>query len=94
MSKHFVVGVYGYKNCSLLSMEGATMAECRRMIAWQGPCGTPYHICRPTEERGVFASVETGNLFPVNRGPFTEKAFEAALNKIWPTTGGPCLAKD
>lgn len=88
MSKLYVIGVYGYKNCSLLHTDGRTLEECRRAIAWQNsptPCGIPFHICKPTDERGVFASIETGNHFAINRGALTEEAYNRALDEIWPT---------
>jgi hypothetical protein len=90
-AKYFVIVVYGYKNCAPIDLTPKTIAEARQSIAWQkvGGCDTQLHICTAhPEERGTFANVETGNLFPANRGAWTEDAWNAFLDRTWTEASG------
>lgn len=89
MSNYYVVSVYGYKKATLLMLEGKTREECIRAVKWQAhgqfDVSVRDYICKPhATKRGVFARVDNGLLFEVSRMAWTEEAFEAALDAIWP----------
>jgi hypothetical protein len=86
--QHFVIGVYGYKNCSPVHLDGYTLEAAKRAKNWQGVGGgnsTTFHICTPhPTERGTFVSVDTGALFAANPSGWTKEAWADFLARTWP----------
>lgn len=86
MTSYYLVGDYDGKYNTLGLRHGQTLADCKRMIWWQGEgaFNTKFEICTvDPDERETFVSIETGQKLTVNRGPFTEAAYEEFITKLW-----------
>jgi hypothetical protein len=88
MSDLYIVGIYGYRHCSLLQLHPYdSTGAAKRAIAWQGvgEAATGHlHICTPhPTERGTFVRKDNGLLLPVQQGPFTAEAWQQAQDRIW-----------
>lgn len=83
---YYLIGVYGYKKCTPISLEGMTLQAVVQARNWQEPQlaeGEGYHICIPMKKRGVFESIKTGALFETSRMGWTEEAYNAFLDTVW-----------
>ena len=92
MTDYYVIGVYGYKDCSPIHLDGYSLLGAKRAVNWQGVGGTPkttFHICTPhPTERGTFVSIDTGALFAANRGGWAQEAWDSFLDRVWPQVAG------
>ncbi|TPL66585.1 hypothetical protein [Mesorhizobium sp. B2-4-1] len=89
-ARYYCLAVYGFKKCCPVHLDPYTKDNVERAKRWQmvGSNGQDnYHIvtAHPTE-RGTFVSVETGAHFEASQMAFTKEAWNAFLDRTWPSS--------